>query len=224
MEKIVLVMTSLNPDGFKINRALRSARGFDEIYLHIDAASSFTPHIDLTKIEPPVIIVENEKPLKVDEAYNFIIESIPGDPWICCFCDDDFFDPIGLTELLASIRAGNHLAADIIHFQVHVSGNKPYHQWGAAQVSDKNIKEANPIPAGSFFKKSAWTKAGGFQGSIWHDWVMWLRAHKAGCKFKFFEQPVYWFIMRPDSAAERQLAAFDGSIEKARESVLAHAA
>lgn len=213
-------MTTLNPDEFKLNRALQSATGFDEIALHIDPGTIKIPHIDLTKITPPVNIISSESSLKVNQAYDLIISEIQTD-WICCFCDDDFFDAKALNTLIQSIRNTDFLGADVVHFKVNVSGETPYHTWGAGDIDLPSMEKANMIPAGSFFRKSVWEKNGGFRGELYHDWIFWLRAIKNGCKFRFFDTCVYWFMMRQGSAAFRQIEGLTS--EEIRAKVLEYA-
>ena len=213
-------MTSLNPNEFKINRALQSAVGFDDIIFHIDFNTSLIPKIESSKINPPFTEFYIKEHLGIGQAYNAMIKHIESE-WICCFCDDDFFDEKELAKLLVAIRAGDFADADIIHFKCHVSGNRPYHPWGAAKIKQEWLEEGNIIPAASFFRKSAWVKVGGFRGEIYHDWILWLRALKAGCRFKYFDGCVYWFMMRPDSAAVRQTSGMTS--EEARENVIKYA-
>lgn len=215
-------MTALDPDPFKINRALKSAKGFDHLIVHLDRDTKSSIVYEMMGDNRHSKVWEDNH-LSIPEAYNLLISRLEGNPWICCFCDDDFFDPKGLENLIAKIRKNEFNDYDIIHFRVHVSGIKQYHEWGAAEVNGKNLLSGNPIPAGSFFRKSAWEKAGGFRGLIWHDWCLWLRAYKAGCKFGFFPETVYWFMTRENSAQDSQLKIFDGDIEKAKASVIQYA-
>lgn len=210
-------MTSLNPDVFKLNRALQSAKGFDQIFLNIDPATKVFPKIEAgqLQIEPPPDFIDTPNTMLAGQAYDFIIKQIESE-WICCFCDDDFFDEKELSRLLTAIRAGDFADADVINFRVHVSGIKPYHQWGVPEPKLDAMQTSNHIPAGCFFRKSVWEKTGGFKGTLLFDWIFWLRALKAGCRFKYFDGPVYWFMMRKGSLAFRETEgqSYDETLQK----------
>jgi glycosyltransferase involved in cell wall biosynthesis len=203
MNKITLICTSWNPKEELLNKMLRSARGFDEIVLHIDAETKIYPEI-ASDTMVPIRLETHSDHLDIGKAYNMLIERTPTE-WVCCMCDDDYFDKAELEKAIELVNMCDE-SVDVIHFPVHVWGDVSYHRWGSSQVIMEEMKAGNKIPAGAFFRKSAWEKAGGFDGEVYHDWILWLKMMKAGCSFKYFDGCVYWFQVRPNTAASRQVA------------------
>ena len=202
--KITLVCTSHNPNLELLNKMLHSAQGFDSVILHING--EYVRH-DLVKYGI-------ERKLSIPEAYNKFIEDFVYTEWVCCFCDDDYFYPEGLFKMIAEVHNG--IDADVAHFKFHVSGHCPkedyrawllgkeYDLWESRPITQKLLQSHNRLPAGSFFRKSAWEKAGGFQGSKFHDWDLWKRMALMNCKFKYFPHLVYNHVRRENSAWARQ--------------------
>lgn len=207
MDKITLVCTSLNPDEILLHRMLNSAKGFDEILLHID--SKAIPHW----LPSNSFLMIHNVHLSIPDAYNLLIKQIETE-WVCCFCDDDFFYSQGLKSMINEIHKG--ITADVAHFNFRISGHRPIQDirsWffgkeyilsEKKKITPKLLKKHNRLPAGSFFRKSAWEKVGGFQGDKFHDWNLWLRMTEAGCKFKYFDYLVYEFHRRENSAWIKQ--------------------
>ena len=205
MNKVTLICTTWNPKPELLNKMLQSARGFDEIVLHVDIETKEYPHVDVLKLNCPLRIEDHNEHLDVGQAYNMLIERTKTE-WVCCMCDDDYFDKGELAAALEIVKnAGSEV--DVMHFPVHVFGDVAYHRWGTPEVLMEAMKKSNQIPAGAFFRKSAWEKSGGFAGEVYHDWILWLKMLKAGCNFKYFDGCVYWFQVRPGSAASRQVEA-----------------
>lgn len=213
MEKITLVCTSLNPDERLLNKMLQSAIGFDEVILHIDPFSKYYDYfINYPKSGSPIRRYFSSTHLDIAQAYNTLI-SQADDGWICCFCDDDYFFP-ELSQMIDEVHKG--IDADVAHFQFRVSGHRPfkdlrswvkgsiYYLWEDKPITVKLLEKHNRLPAGSFFRKSAWEKVGGFQGDKCHDWDLWKRMVKAGCTFKYFPYLVYDYVRREGSSWQKQ--------------------
>ena len=207
-EKITLVCTSHNPNLELLNKMLHSAQGFDSVILHING--EYVRH-DLVKYGI-------ERKLSIPEAYNKFIKDFVYTEWVCCFCDDDYFYPEGLTNMITEIKRGNARDYDVAHFKFHISGYVPpqdkrcwfgrreYDLCEKKPITPKLLEKHNRMPAGSFFRKSAWEKVNGFQGDKFHDWDLWKRMSQAGCKFKYFDHVVYNMVRRPTGAWLRQNA------------------
>lgn len=191
-EKITLVCTSLNPDEKLLNKMRDSAKGFDHIEIRIES---------------------QHNPLPIPRAYNILIDNVKTE-WVCVFCDDDYFYPQGLSKMIQEIHLG--IDADVAHFKFHISGYQPlqdiralikgssYNLCEKKPITTQLLSKHNRLPAGSFFRKSAWEKVGGFQGEKHHDWDLWLRMSQAGLRFKYFDNLVYNMVRRKNSAWMRQ--------------------
>lgn len=214
-EKITLVVTSLNPDRKLLNRMLDSVNGFDEQLLHIDNNSMERLPI-IERNGKPLRLLRHSRALGIGEAYNWIIEEQVKTEWICCFCDDDYFYPGELIKMINEVHKG--IDVDVAHFKFHISGHVPpedlrclfgkkeYDLCEKKTITPKFLERHNRMPAGSFFRKSAWEKVGGFQGDKYHDWDLWKRMANAGCRFKYFDHLVYNHVRRENSAWCRQNA------------------
>ncbi len=211
-EKITLVCTSNNPDKALLNKMLNSACRFDEIILHINKYTQ-EESMKFGCAYKQIGRFYSEETIPIADAYNWMIESVTTE-WICCFSDDDYFYTEELYKMINEIHKG--IDADVAHFKFHVSGYIPPQDlrcWFGKKEYDlcekKNItplllEKHNRLPAGSFFRKSAWEKVGGFQGDKFHDWNLWERMAKAGCVFKYFDYLVYNYVRRENSAWIRQ--------------------
>lgn len=213
MEKITLVCTSLNPDKNLLNKMLASSGiYFDETVLHIDQME--IPQIyEFGHPHKQISRFCNAKHLEVGEAYNLMINGVQTE-WVCCFCDDDYFYENGLREMITEVHVG--IEADVAHFKFRVSGHIPpedvrclfgkkeYDLCEKKPITPKLLSKHNRLPAGSFFRKSALEKVGGFQGNKCHDWDLWKRMAQAGCKFKYFDHLVYNYVRRDNSAWVKQ--------------------
>lgn len=188
MEKITLVCTSLNPDEALLNKMLNSAKLFDDIKLYVI---------------PPYIY------RSIPDAYNLLIEETKTE-WICCFCDDDYFYADGLFKMIHEVHKG--IDADVAHFKFRISGHRPlqdarswifgeeYNLCEKKPITLELLEKHNRLPAGSFFRKSAWLKAGKFQGDKMHDWDLWKRMVQNNCIFKYYDYLVYNLVRRENSA------------------------
>lgn len=192
MEKITLVCTSLNSNKRLLNKMIDSAKQFDCMLLHQT---------------PP------QRYMSIKDAYNMLISNAQTE-WICAFPDDDYFYHDGLRQMIAEVHKG--IDADVAHFKLTVSGYRPpqdlrawllgseYELCERKPITAKLLEKHNRLPAGSFFRKSAWSKVGGFQGDKCHDHNLWLRMAQAGCKFKFYDHLVYNYVRRDNSAWIKQ--------------------
>lgn len=204
MEKITLVCTSLNADFILLRKMVRSAKWFDEMLVHIDGEGGeyYKDNEFSGSWKYPVH-------LNITDAYNKLI-GMATTEWICCFCDDDYFYSENLCKMVEKVHKG--IDADVAHFKFHVSGyippqdkrcwfgHKEYDLCEKNSVTSKLLEKHNRLPAGSFFRKNAWKKVGGFQGDKCHDWDLWKRMVGAGCRFKYFDYLVYNFVRRENSA------------------------
>lgn len=222
-ERITMVMSTLSPDNELLNKSLQSAKGFDEIILFIDPGTKEYPHVDVLSIVPPLRILEHDKHLEVNEAYDFLINAA-FEGWVCTFFDDDYFDEAELKRVIDFVK-NNDIKEDIVHFRSHMAGDLSYHQWGKEQVSIGELEFDNCLPAASFFRKKVWRAVGGLRGEIAHDWIFWLRAAYMGFEFKYFNACPVWFnYQKEDSIYRRHLKEkCGGSLEKAKQLVLSAA-
>lgn len=207
MEKITLVCSSLNPDIELLQRMLRPTTMFDKVIIHLDSCEHFGG-IYFTA-PSSLSVVPTIEHFDIGEAYNLLIERVETE-WICCFCDDDFFYPEALKAMIDEIHKG--IDADVAHFNFRVSGycppqdkrawifGKEYILCEKQPITAQLLGKHNRLPAGSFFRKSAWEKAGKFQGNKCHDWYLWLRMAKSNLKFKYFNHLVYNYQRRENSA------------------------
>lgn len=206
--RITLICTSLNPDKELFDNMLKSAKGFDEIILHTDKDCIINlHHYDDEGWDTPAH-------LTIPDAYNLIIRDFVETEWVCCFCDDDYFYEHDLKLMIEEVHKG--IDADVAHFKFRISGHTPpedmrcwigkkeYDLCEKRAITPKLLLKHNRLPAGSFFRKSAWKKVGGFQGEKFHDWDLWKRMAENDCKFKYFDYLVYNFVRRENSAWIRQ--------------------
>lgn len=213
MEKVTLVCTSLDRDSHLTCKMLKSAKGFDETIYHINGKGCSRINNERT------IETYFYDKFNVPDAYNYLIGNFVTTEWICCFPDDDFFYPYGLENILHEVHQG--IDADVAHFRFKVSGYLPKQDYrgrifkaitGRAEyelcerkpITPELLKKHCRLPAGTFFRKSAWKKVGGFSGDFEHDRLLWIKMAEAGCTFKFFNHLVYEFYRREGSAWFRQ--------------------
>jgi len=157
-----------------------------------------------------------EEKLSIPDAYNYLIKNIVDTEWVCCFGDDDYFYPEGLSKMIAEIRKGCY--AGIAHYKYKISGYRPpqdlrswvlgstYDLCEKQYITEDLLKKHNRLPAGSFFRKDVWKAIGGFKGDKCHDHDFWLRASQFGFTFKYFDHLVYNHVRRPNSAWVKQHA------------------
>ena len=216
-DKITLVCTSHNPNMNLFQKMLdstysREGQLFDDRIIHWNEKLI---RVSRGKEEK---IISHTGSYSIADAYNSLIEKFVETEWICCFCDDDYFYPEGLTNMITEIKHGNARDYDVAHFKFHISGYVPpqdkrcwfgrreYDLCEKKPITPKLLEKHNRMPAGSFFRKSAWEKVNGFQGDKFHDWDLWKRMSQAGCKFKYFDHVVYNMVRRPTGAWLRQNA------------------
>ena len=118
MNKVTLICTTWNPNAELLNKMLQSARGFDEIVLHIDCDTKNYPDIDGGLLNCPFRLEVNHEHLGIGQAYNMLIERTATE-WICCMCDDDYFDKAELDVALTYLK-NDVIKEDVLHFPVHV--------------------------------------------------------------------------------------------------------
>lgn len=213
MEKVTLICTSLNPDPILLNRMLCSAKSFDSIIVHEDKACRETIELPQNEEFKDLRLLRPSKSMNIPDAYNWLIRDYVKTEWVCAFCDDDFFYPES-EKLIKYIHSG--CSADVLHFKFRITGYHPwqdvrswvfgkeYNLWENKPITPQLLVKHNRLPAGSFFRKSAWEKAGGFQGNKCHDWNLWLKMSQVNCEFEYFDCLVYEFQRRNNSAWIRQ--------------------
>lgn len=211
-DRITLVCTSLNPDKTLLNKMLDSAWQFDEIVLNVDQ-QPFEYRNDFGCSNKQIHRVFNKDHWSLPDAYNYMIENVKTE-WVCCFCDDDYFYPEGLSKMIEEVREG--IVAGVAHFKFHISGHVPpqdkrcwfgrkeYDLCEKQKITPRLLEKHNRLPAGSFFRKRAWEMVGGFQGDKCHDWDLWKRMAQKGIEFKYFDHLVYNHVRRENSAWCRQ--------------------
>ena len=234
--KVTLIITSLNPDEKKLNRLLESAYGFDKIVLHIDVNTKIMPKVN----NHFVTFVHNEQHLTIPEAYNWMVKNFVETEWVCCFCDDDYFEKEGLYQMITAIENGEGHDCEVCTFNTFVTGFLPWRdkksvlveainrwvspflmkhnieikarRWYGYQgnITEKQMLRDSYTPAGSFFRKSAWDKVGGMTGEIAHDWIVWLKMVRSGFRFKYFPYIVYTYERRENSSWFRQFREIAG--------------
>jgi hypothetical protein len=110
---------------------------------------------------------------------------------------DDWFYPDAVKTLFEA--AGD---ADVVAGYCTDSGTiyKPgiFH----GPLTKEMFIENNPVVCSSLFKKSIWSKVGGYmvrETCHYEDWNFWARCFAAGAKFKALDLMVYNHTSRPDS-------------------------
>ena len=246
IEGITLIITSMNPDEKRLNRLLDSAYGFDKIVLHIDVNTKVMPKIN----NHFVTFVHNEQHLSIPEAYNWMVKNFVETEWVCCQCDDDYFEKEGLKQMLEVLRTPGGLDCGVCTFKTFVTGYAPWRDKASVlteiinryiapilmkksieiiarrwyghkhDLTPKGIAYQSNIPAGAFFRKVIWDKVGGMNGSIAHDWILWLKMARWGVEFRYFPFIVYTYERQEGSAWFRQFKEIaGGSMTKLRQIV-----
>lgn len=183
MEDTTLVIGTYNPNMDWLTDAFMSARGLFKDIIIID------DHSD----EPFQSTVRHDTNKGFYEARNTGCNLVKTE-WVASLDDDDIFIPENVRLLQ---RFAEQSGADIIHFPIELFGDQ-HGTWGDNYNYD-DFLNANQIPSGSWFRKSAWEKLGGFKYPKAEDWDFWMRAWKMGLKFEYFPLPVYKHRMRKDS-------------------------
>lgn len=200
MTLISLAINTKNPVTEWLNQAITTGLSFDEIVIYVDSGE-----INDHKLSKHIHIISDGKSRSIKDGFNLAIENTDGE-WICSFCDDDYFTE-HLPDLLNRIKEGEFDDYDVIHFPVRLMGGA---LWGQAEnITYEKLKDQNLIPHGAFFKRCVFQKLAGYKIDACADWNFWLRAAKAGFKFKYFDKPVYFFRQSTNrSAYSRQLKEY----------------
>lgn len=203
--KTSLVINSKNPNIQWLNQAIDSANGFDEIVLYIDGKLKSQVISVLSK---EVKVVSDGKERNIGQGLNFAISQASGD-WICPFCDDDYFHPEGLENALKLANDDVLNEYDVIHGLVSLDNGG---MWGASQVTIHALQGCNIIPFSSFYRREVFNELKGYSETVgaYNDWNFWLRAVKAGFRFKFLNAPLYHFRQGHESATLRLLKEVGG--------------
>lgn len=217
MNRISVVINSKDPNPQWLKQCLDSAHPFDEIVLYVDGMPAQDGFSDETA---GVKFVSDGKSRNISDGFNYAIAQATGN-WICSFCDDDYFYRDNLLMLLDLLRANAYSDCDIIHFPVMVNGG---YQWGHFNdFSLGDIETNNCIPHGSFIKREAFNRLGGYKLDEGADWNLWIRAKRAGLRFRGFKNPVYFFRHGHErSAFQKQVDALGGH-EQLKRKVLINA-
>lgn len=191
--KFTMIMGTHNPKMEWLQRALASAEGLFDEYIIVDDGSKVP--LQLSFLADPSLykLIRHETNKGFYEAKNTAVKAATGDV-MCTLDDDDYFDRGG-TCLLK--EKASKTEGDVYHFQLQMFGADNGIYGGGAEP--KNLTSFNSIPGISWFKKSMWEAIGGFTYEWAEDWDFWLRAFKAGYKFTYFPEIVYYNNRRPDS-------------------------
>lgn len=205
MNKVSLVINSKNPNEQFLMQCLNSAKAFDEIVLYLD---SWKISQEVKDMFPSIVLLGDGKSRNIGQGLNFAISQSKGD-WICPFCDDDYFHLENIAEAIILIKSGQLTYEDILHSQVTLDDGG---LWGSSSVSLPALLNNNIIPFGSIYKREVFEKLSGYSEVVgaYNDWNFWLRAAKAGFRFRYFEKPIYHFRQGHDSATNRLLAEIGG--------------
>lgn len=207
METISLAINSHKPVIHWFEKTLKTAVGFDEIVLYIQATNAETIEIIKSWNIDNLTILHDGGIRSIKDGFNYAISKAKSD-WVCSFCDDDWFIEEKLSRLLGEIRSGRYINKDIIHFKVQTENG---FTWGADNFTIEGLRETNQIPHGSFIRKEFFDKIGGYKTDCGSDWNLWIRAMEAGARFENFEDSVYIFrTFSERSAYEKQLREHGG--------------
>lgn len=201
--KISLAINSKNPIKEYLDELFKTANGFDDVVFYCDE--------DIYQAQPwqysqVTMFLADQERRDIKDGFNYAISFCSGD-WICSFCDDDFFVRENLAHLLKAMREEKFADdADIIHFPIYTGSGS----WGDTKdFSENDLRDANLLPHGSFFRKEVWEKLGGYKINAGADWNFWIRAKAAGYRFKFWPSPIYFFrTEHPRSAWGKQINEF----------------
>jgi glycosyltransferase involved in cell wall biosynthesis len=116
--------------------------------------------------------------------------------WVITLDADDFFFPRSLRTLLYY----SSVDFDIFYGLMTSSGKMvyPYKE----EITKEVLLSHNPIFCSSLFRKSTWSKVGGYKirnGAHYEDWNFWCKCFMAGAKFKYIPTLIYEHTERPDS-------------------------
>lgn len=198
-----------------MDELLNTVDPFDEIWLYVNGLRSSSFHV--SKLQH----CGDGRDRNIVDGFNYVIQNaidFGKADWICSFCDDDLFHVEHLNELINRIKSGEYDDADIINFPVSSTGGT----WGSLEFTLKDLEEDNRIPHGSFFRREVFEKIEGYKIEEAADWNFWLRAMKAGFRFKSFDKPVYYFRQHAGSAFSEQLKRL-GGFNQLKQKVLANA-
>lgn len=95
--------------------------------------------------------------------------------WCSCIGVDDCYMPDALELLPTAYRLG----ADVMVWNHRERDSD--HVWHC-HWSPEQLRYANTVQGASPFRKSLWSRIGGFRDLGWCDWAFWLDAAKSGAK------------------------------------------
>lgn len=204
MNKISLVINSKNPNLDWLYQCIQSAKGFDEVILYLDGEKHYLDDYEGQYLR----IIGDGEHRNIGQGLNYAIKHSIGN-WVLPFCDDDYFHRENLAEALYNLRMGFYNLDDVVHGQVTLDNGG---LWGASCVTLRGLQESNMLPFGSFMTRDLFDRIGGFSETVsaYNDWNFWLRAAKAGAKFKYFPKALYHFRQGHESATVRLLREVGG--------------
>lgn len=196
---VSIIVTTYNDSRF-LGTALSSCLQQDlekEIIL-VDDASTKELEILKTMLQQfPVKYIKHDANQGLSAARNTGVAAAKYDN-IIVLDADDYFYPNVLPTLVGDMFG----ETDIVCGYCTDSGNeyKPgiFHQ----PLTKELFVADNPIICSSLFKKSIWSKVGGYmvrKGPHYEDWNFWARCFAVGAKFKVINVKVYNHTSRPDS-------------------------
>lgn len=199
--KVSLVINSKDHVEQWLAQLFKTAESFDEIICYFDGMVVSM----IGEFGKNIKAISDYKQRDIKDGFNFAASQATGD-WICPFCDDDYFIVGEVQNLISEIKSGKHDDADIIHYPVYTGCG----MWGNfPSFTYEQLKESNKVPHGSFIRKSVFDELGGYKVNAGADWNLWLRAKKAGYRFKYYPRAVYFFREgHHRSAWQKQLREF----------------
>lgn len=167
---VTLAMCTHNPNPVWFREAINSVAGiYDEVII-----------VDDSDIPLPEATVHFSRNIRLPDARNVAV-NMASSEYIAFLDDDDII----LRKSIPLIRDTIHrLHPDVCYFpliDIRENGSFIRSGWGY-DVDMSKIIEENQISYASWFRKSLWTKIGGYQYEI-EDWDFWVRAFKSGAKF-----------------------------------------
>ena len=152
--------------------------------------------------DPRVRMLLLPESVGLPRALNQGFEKARGD-LLGWFGDDDRYLPGALPRLLAALDT--HPRTDLVHanlLRVDPAGTV-VGEWlgGPAQY----LREMNVISLCTLFRRAVWERVGGFDPDMLlaEDYDYWVRAFKAGFRFKHLDEPLYRYQLHPDQLGER---------------------
>lgn len=201
------IITCLNPNMTWLSQCLASCKGFEKILLNNDVDSEKQlEFFNVSKeIMEKVEFVTFDRHLSISDALNALIRQVKTE-WFSCIHHDDFFNDKELKNLFDWIDSVGK-GVEVVYFPCTVlSPNGKKHVWGTTRFFTFNdLKYQNLVSFSSFQRMKAFELSGGYSNIPISDWHYWLKAKKAGVKFRFWNQQVYTYRYGHDSYMQKEI-------------------